>query len=269
MSEPMSHVEIEDVLSSIRRLVSEDLRPGRSGRAAGKADLAPVAPSAPSAPVSQALPDAPRDSKLLLTPALRVVAAQPAAAPPPLVAEVRPAAVPEPRTPLPRLHLGIESRRDLDEGMFATVSPAPEAEFESEIGDPYPEVTRKEWTEDGWVLADAGPAPEAPIDPWAGEEHAGLPEDDGFAAEPAAPAAEAPRAAEPHGPAAAQATAALADDPEQEALEVVFDEQILRELVRDILREELQGRMGERMTRNIRKLVHAEIARLVAAQDLD
>ena len=33
MSEPMSSVEIEDVLSSIRRLVSEDLRPGHGGQA--------------------------------------------------------------------------------------------------------------------------------------------------------------------------------------------------------------------------------------------
>jgi len=42
----------------------------------------------------------------------------------------------------------------------------------------------------------------------------------------------------------------------------------LRDLVRDILREELAGSMGERITRNIRKMVRAEIARGLATQDL-
>jgi hypothetical protein len=38
--------------------------------------------------------------------------------------------------------------------------------------------------------------------------------------------------------------------------------------VRDVLREELQGRLGERITRNIRKLVRAEIARVMASEEL-
>jgi hypothetical protein len=38
--------------------------------------------------------------------------------------------------------------------------------------------------------------------------------------------------------------------------------------VRDVLREELQGRMGERITRNIRKLVRAEIVRVMASEEL-
>jgi negative regulator of sigma E activity len=44
---------------------------------------------------------------------------------------------------------------------------------------------------------------------------------------------------------------------------------VLRELIRDILREELQGALGERITRNVRKLVRAEIARALAARDFD
>lgn len=48
-----------------------------------------------------------------------------------------------------------------------------------------------------------------------------------------------------------------------------FDEDVLRELVRDILREELAGKMGERITRNIRKLVRAEIARAMLTQDFE
>ena len=55
MSEPMSSVEIEDVLSSIRRLVSEDLRPA-------------------SRPALTPKPDT--GDKLILTPAFRVVEVQ-------------------------------------------------------------------------------------------------------------------------------------------------------------------------------------------------
>ena len=50
--------------------------------------------------------------------------------------------------------------------------------------------------------------------------------------------------------------------------ELSFDEEVLRDLVRDLIREELQGDLGERITRNIRKLVRAEIARALAVQDL-
>ena len=39
--------------------------------------------------------------------------------------------------------------------------------------------------------------------------------------------------------------------------------------VRDIIREELQGALGERITRNVRKLVRAEIARAMAVRDFE
>jgi hypothetical protein len=47
-----------------------------------------------------------------------------------------------------------------------------------------------------------------------------------------------------------------------------LDEDSLRELVAEIVREELQGALGERITRNVRKLVRREIHRALAAQDL-
>ncbi|MEL7106720.1 MAG: hypothetical protein AAGM21_12430 [Pseudomonadota bacterium] len=49
----------------------------------------------------------------------------------------------------------------------------------------------------------------------------------------------------------------------------LLDETGLRELVAEIVREELQGGLGERITRNVRKLVRAEIQRAFAARDLD
>lgn len=50
--------------------------------------------------------------------------------------------------------------------------------------------------------------------------------------------------------------------------ESYLDEDSLRELVADIVRSELQGALGERITRNVRKLVRREIQRALAAQDL-
>lgn len=48
-----------------------------------------------------------------------------------------------------------------------------------------------------------------------------------------------------------------------------FDEAALRELVIEIIRQELQGALGERITRNVRKLVRAEIHRAMAGREFD
>ncbi len=48
----------------------------------------------------------------------------------------------------------------------------------------------------------------------------------------------------------------------------VIDEDALRDMVVDIVRSELQGALGERITRNVRKLVRREIQRALAAHDL-
>lgn len=60
----------------------------------------------------------------------------------------------------------------------------------------------------------------------------------------------------------------LAGRDEAEASEAYLDEDALRELVASIVREELQGALGERITRNVRKLVRREIHRALAAHDL-
>lgn len=246
MSEAMSSVEIEDVLSSIRRLVSEDLRPGSR----------PVVPKKP-------------DEKLILTPAFRVVAGPvetPKAAPLPLV------------TPLPRLHLGAAP---VIEKLAATLERAVEAqdiEWESEVGDPAPRVAEMEWTDAGWAgvaaVAVSQPAP----DP---QELAAIPS---WAQVDPEPLDVAPSDVLPDSPIAetddhwadraeAEAVAELREDSAEayndQSPDVSFDEQVLRDLVRDMIREELQGGLGERITRNVRKLVRAEIARALAAQDLE
>ncbi|MBY6088768.1 hypothetical protein [Maritimibacter alkaliphilus] len=47
-----------------------------------------------------------------------------------------------------------------------------------------------------------------------------------------------------------------------------IDREELRELVSEIVRQELQGALGERITRNVRKLVRREIHRALISQDL-
>ncbi|WP_239113294.1 hypothetical protein [Shimia biformata] len=49
----------------------------------------------------------------------------------------------------------------------------------------------------------------------------------------------------------------------------IMDEDALRDLVADIVRQELQGALGERITRNVRKLVRREIHRALAAAELE
>ncbi|MBY6066871.1 hypothetical protein KUW17_08970 [Leisingera aquaemixtae] len=64
------------------------------------------------------------------------------------------------------------------------------------------------------------------------------------------------------------AVTGAAVDSLAESGEGYLDEDALRDLVAGIVREELQGPLGERITRNVRKLVRREIHRALAAHDL-
>ncbi len=79
---------------------------------------------------------------------------------------------------------------------------------------------------------------------------------------------------------AAEATAGDDDDVEDlgedgqmftfpETEDGTLDEETLREMIAEILREELQGALGQRITRNVRKMVRREIRLALAAQDLE
>lgn len=201
MSDPMSNREIEDVLSSIRRLVTQG-------------DAQPAA--------------APSSGKLVLTPAFRVAEAEPQ--PPAGEAMADPAAA-----------ISLEQTiAELEAAISAYGGP-----FEPDEGEA------------------ALPRPESAPEPNTDETSAG------FAA-PSEPAPLAEAASEAPAKALEEEEAALDDpvldggDPD----EMAFDEAMLRELVTDILREELQGALGQRITRNVRKLVRAEIARALASRDL-
>ena len=51
--------------------------------------------------------------------------------------------------------------------------------------------------------------------------------------------------------------------------EQIMDEEALSELVTDIVRRELQGSLGERITRNVRRMVRREIQRAMALKDFE
>jgi hypothetical protein len=208
MSEPLGTEEIEDVVSSVRRL---------------------VAPQAQPRPISRLLGTEP----LVLTAALRVVAD---AEPPPLaplvlegplaptLPEAEPEAlaqtVPEP-DPVP--DPAAANTADPADGPVAalpTVEPAAQVRAAAEAGDvvPFPLVA---------------PSPPRAVP------------DEAIAAAPAD-----------------EVEAMPADLP-------ALDEGAVAKLVRAIIREELQGALGERITQNVRKLVRAEINRALAARALD
>lgn len=234
----MSSVEIEDVLSSIRRLVSEDLRPGHGGQVR----------QAPS-------------GRLLLTPALRVVPGRAAEPEPEIEPEHEPAAVPEPARlqeedpPETMAYAG-----DLHWPQPDTVEVDLDSVEDAELVEPL--HLAQEWRETGWrddswrdgawplEAAAAPPEPVAPMDAHLAD-----------LAEAAAVAEILATPAEPERRHEAEPEFLGAED-------FLIDEEVVRDLVRDIIREELQGALGERITRNVRKLVRAELNRALLARDL-
>ncbi|MCU0902914.1 MAG: hypothetical protein MUE83_03450 [Tabrizicola sp.] len=328
MAGPLSSEEIEDVVSSVRRLVSNEQRPRTLSR-----DL--------------------NSERLLLTPALRVVPETSPLAPLLLDAPLAVAAVEggakaasgpldEALARDPGLELPAAPEPDLQdaESFLEALEPAVEADLHPGDADP-PDVAPvvealgadSAWEDELWIPPEPVPLGEVAL---AADEAAVLtaPPSDPEASDPeasdvddtAAPWAEVPadwaeggsvpfvplrRRAEQfaarlastgeppdlQGPEPVQAVTASAeaateagpvvptaetvvDSPRDgriatELLDedgtplAVLDESALTEIVRQVLRAELQGELGERITRNVRKLVRAEINRALIARDLD
>jgi len=57
------------------------------------------------------------------------------------------------------------------------------------------------------------------------------------------------------------------DFPDED--EGILDEDTLRDIIVEVVREELQGALGQRITRNVRKMVRREIRIAMAAEELD
>ncbi len=310
MAGPLTSEEIEDVVSSVRRLVSNEQSPRRLSR-----DLSA--------------------ERLLLTPSLRVVSETSplsplildvtlSVAPPVVVPAEAPVEETSASTPDDAVEL-IEA--DWEDEIWGSVETIPLGEValaadEAEVllppaqdlpeafapepeADDLPEAWAEvgsDWTEDEPVpfvplrrraeslaakLA-AGAVPDdvvpegrdadqdtnlvgaAEVDPTLYEDLAlaDLPIAKDLSAEPSSEA-EAPRQSDDAAaPEAAHRIATELLDADGTPL-AVLDEAALQEVVRQMIREELQGTLGERITRNVRKLVRAEINRALMARDLD
>ncbi len=332
MSEPVTNVEIEDVLSSIRRLVSNESRAG----AAEPDDHAGRINERPESEWPEKAADAPGAPKLVLTPSFRVDephrgdpplpdAALSAPAPQSAVedeAEVQGGAESDHRSEETGESLG--DNRDVDGEIVADEDHDHEATvgIASALRDRVAEMEQtvagrsEQWEPDGASNDDYAGGSVEPL-PWedyvpsetggdadginqsdaaegvSSEAEALQARDEGLVGESAEEIAETGEnpvrdggdsqetaQAEPFAdheasmPEAAQAEDRLDDDaadllePDDDA-DAILDEDALRELVTEIVRQELQGGLGERITRNVRKLVRREIHRALASQELE
>lgn len=308
MAEPMSSNEIEDVLSSIRRLVAQDLKPADRAKLAAVADATQKLVLAPE----QRVEDVPTKFATVRRPSRR------AAFPPVdmVLAGVAAAAGGGPRPdadewPAPTTDIAEKAASATVDADFAAIA----AEFDAaprhmaqpvaqeapefvlnpnaRLYDVAPEEFAQQETSDAEFIA----APQRDAPAWADPEPDDIQpqhfEMDGEAAaqdsqslhgniEPdSAWADEAERRVieELAGKPAqhndfGQSSESFRDQKfsgssHQAAPEVLFDEDVLRAMVQAILRDEMAGAMGERITRNIRKLVRAEVGRMLAAQELE
>ncbi len=290
MSEAVTNAEIEDVLSSIRRLVSEN---------------APT--EGQSAVVDNTV------EKLVLTPAFRVHEAEPVNEPVTLdvrkdhsqqdagdIAEAEQVIVAEAPVildaPIDPEAAAVRDDTVPGDPARGDIEPA-----DTDLGDIEPpmdaaamaaaweaECTASETLEDR--IAELEAAVEDTADDWepdGSEDEAETPQTVVFEhASWTAPAAEAVEEAMveevmvdevaedapfvetmPEEPLDEAPEAAIFDDDDSE--EAVIDEDALRELVARLVREELQGTVGERITRNVRRLVRREIQRALTLKDFE
>ena len=269
MSDPVTNVEIEDMLSSIRRLVAEgdksEPKPAEhSDSAVSRFVLTPALRVAdPVAPEGDAEDD------IALSPELEELAAQfVAPAPAPLV--LQPAEIAD--EPLVHDDMSDADRDSLEETI---------AELEAAVTD-----QDDEWEPDGSETAPTATSATLTAIFADAVDHTGdlVEHDEDDIVLQAEPEAEvvplhtadtAFRHAAPDDADADFGDEPAADDddgiPIPDDLEEniaaylagggtsAIDHDILREMIAEVVREELQGEMGKRITRNIRKLVRREI----------
>lgn len=308
MSEQLSTNDIEDVLSSVRRLLSPEARPRPVSRDLGqdKLLLTPALRVVTDAQTPLILKSADAEAQdseqsvsempVLEAPTLDVPTPEMKAADPVIpdaidvVAELPSAMaeadVPlhvvegewedafwsEPETTLAELALGTEEAELVTAAEPATQTepanasqPAPELAAQAEetaapglMLDPFetatPEVPLQE------PASNAGADDEALLD------DSDLDDSDLAHAEPT-PSEPTPSELAPSELARSEFAETMTDQDGNPV--TVLDEEALNQIVRHLIREELQGVLGERITHNVRKLVRAEINRALTARSLD
>lgn len=280
MSEPVSTAEIEDVLSSIRRLVSNDVETAQENPApeptdadaAGKLILTAdfrVSEQQDASPEQDAS-EASEEPEATVEDAAEGAAQTEAADHAPFEfhhtdhtsetedgfeAQVGSAIDQEPEGEDASNEIWQESAEPVEQSAEAASNTSPLedtiAELEAAIGQ-----QGGEWEPDGSDFeedADAEEVMSEPVQDWID----GSAQEVGVEAEAKTTQADTETAAD------------KGDADLFGADESVIDEETLRDMVSDIVRQELQGALGERITRNVRKLVRREINRVLASQDFD
>lgn len=277
----MSSVEIEDVLSSVRRLVAEDMRPKPLGaKAGGKSEpgkiatliLTPAQCVVKGKPPEEWVDENSKPARLTLTRAM----AAPAAGlgqtdePPKRRSRPRMTAVPGGLAKAQSHPDSTEtaSRRMNLSAALNAIRDAVDEELEDWEAEPEQRaVDETTWSDDEWrALSDLPKPGKTEIRPDEGDLAArrgalvaGLTDVEiGESASPQETRLKTGPVAEANGE----------DQPSGKPAPVSGEGDELRDMVREILREELQGLLGERMTRNMRKMVRSEIARAMTMRDL-
>lgn len=283
MSDPVSNVEIEDVLSSIRRLVSEEVKtpqPQKKSEAApmGRLVLTPALRVATPEPVEKNQPEEPSAEELATLQELARRAWGDGAWP--KTAEDNEGALEladgpaEEAMDVPADELAaetlveavVESAAEAEPEAMTPTLESTIAELEAAIG-----KTDEDWEPNG----DEEPKPDYRAWKDTVEPETAEPET-AKAPEPAMPLQDALDAAdaldndidgfddiEADEDDVAMAGLGLDED------DALIDEDMLRDLVSEIVRQELQGALGERITRNVRKLVRREIQRALSVKDFE
>jgi hypothetical protein len=308
---PLSSEEIEDVVSSVRRLVSNEQRPRTLSRDlnADRLLLTPalrvVADTSPLSPLILATPMSEQATAQVVEPepdAKVAESAPEAVAEAPMVVEAdwEEEIWTAPQPSLAEVALGAEEAEVLtassDEGEGDALIGAFAAELD-ETPEPWAQV-ETEWEEDNPItfvplrrraenlaakVAAAVQGDSIQISPQPSESaevSAALTDDQEGAPWLDAGRVEDPLDLEPALPPEPGSEETSAEVPGQEHMATelldadgspiaVLDEAALQDIVRQIIRDELQGVLGERITRNVRKLVRSEINRALVARDLD
>ena len=302
MSNPLSSMDVEDVLASIRRIV-EDGGPARAPRQPDPLqtterlvltpalrvhdDAAPADPNPdPTQEIDQksafdAMEMDEDEGAFDFAAVIEATKAADDALPPDAAALSEPDetidSTPQPLLLTPRMSFADRASLEATIAELEAAVTAQPDEWEPDGSETRPTLT---WDSAGFVHKPLAPAtPPAPDTGTATFRH-----------QPAVPAAapavepepEAPAAIAPAPVPAPQTSDAEADDlaetatdllAEDEALSAylgatpAIDEDRLRDIVKEVLRAELQGELGERITRNVRKLVRSELHRALSSQD--
>lgn len=268
MSEPLGTNDIEDVVSSVRRLVSPEARPRPASRDLGM-------------------------DRLILTSSLRIVAEQQVSGPPVIKLEtiakksrpvVRPAKSVSERgantgdagNEILAPEAGRRTSKGFWNGPAESLSEvalgAEEAEVVAGDGPESAAASRPKRRARGNAVGKAKPVASSAKAAGAKRKSAAIgkasaqpvPAAQGFAD----PMAEYFPELSDEGDALADIVAPVLTDRDGNPISLLAEDELIQ-LMRRVIREELQGVLGEKITRNVRKLVRAEINRALTTQTLE